>query len=101
MPSTLALAGIGLFIVAVLLANLPFLVERYFGVKRPASGQTKSLGFRFFELLVCYGLTLGVGWLIEGRLGQVHQQGWQFYAITLCLFLVLAFPGFVYRYLRK
>ncbi|MEY4294772.1 MAG: hypothetical protein RLY82_460, partial [Pseudomonadota bacterium] len=27
--------------------------------------------------------------------------GWEFYAITGALFITLAFPGFVYRYLLK
>jgi hypothetical protein len=26
---------------------------------------------------------------------------WQFYAVTVCLYLVLGFPGFVHRYLRR
>jgi len=28
-------------------------------------------------------------------------QGWEFFAVTGCLFIVLAYPGFVMRYMRK
>jgi hypothetical protein len=39
--------------------------------------------------------------LLEHRAGQIASQGWEFYAITGTLFLTLAFPGFVWRYLVK
>jgi hypothetical protein len=39
--------------------------------------------------------------LLEQSLGQIAPQGWEFYAITGTLFVTLAFPGFVYRYLLK
>jgi hypothetical protein len=31
----------------------------------------------------------------------VFPQSWEFYAVSACLFIVLAFPGFVLRYLYK
>jgi hypothetical protein len=42
-----------------------------------------------------------LGLLLENRAGQIAPQGWEFYAITGALFITLAFPGFVYRYLLK
>ena len=39
--------------------------------------------------------------LLEKRAGQIAPQGWEFYAITGTLFITLAFPGFVYRYLVR
>ena len=33
--------------------------------------------------------------------GAFAPQGWEFYAVTGALFLVLAFPGFTWRYLMK
>ena len=77
------------------LANFPFFTESVFGVKRLKSG-TKSFFVRLLELLV-----LGVARLIESSQGNAFPQGWQFYATTVCLFLVLGFPGFVARYLRR
>jgi hypothetical protein len=99
--SALAASALGLLVIAIVLANAPFFSEKYFFVKTPAEGKTKGLAARFLELLVMYLVTLGLSLLIESRLGDIHKQGWQFYAITVCLFLVFAYPGFVVRYLKK
>ncbi len=82
------------------LANLPFFTESLFGVLRMKQG-TKSIFVRLFELLILYLIVLGIARLIESSIGNAFPQGWQFYATTVCLFLVLAFPGFVLRYLRR
>jgi hypothetical protein len=42
-----------------------------------------------------------VGLALEQHQGQIYPQGWEFYAITGAMFLTLAFPGFVYRYLGR
>ncbi len=84
---------------AVVGANLPFLTQRFFLVWRPA-GQ-KTLPQRLLELLAYYLLVGGLGLLLERNLGRIAPQGWEFYAITATLFLTLAFPGFVWRYLLK
>jgi Protein of unknown function (DUF2818) len=84
---------------AVVGANLPFLNHRWFGV---IPRQTpKTLGLHVLELVVCYALVGGLGLLLEKSDGQIYPQGWEFYATTAALFLTLAFPGFVYRYLYK
>ena len=88
-------------------ANLPFLSERMFGVlplpagkgSDPARG--KPFALRLLELIVLYFLVGFVARLLESRIGSVFVQTWEFYAVTGCPFLVLAFPGFVWRYLRK
>lgn len=89
-------------------ANLPFLTERVFGLvslkARPAgdgSPRTKPLALRLLELIVLYFVVGFLARALESRIGGVFAQNWEFYAITGCLFLVLAFPGFVLRYLRK
>ena len=92
--------------VALAAANLPFASERVFGViplKSSPAGQAREKSFfaRLLELLVLYFLVGAVAWLLESRIGNVFAQRWEFYAITGCLFLVLAFPGFVIKYLRK
>ncbi|MDD0812670.1 DUF2818 family protein [Curvibacter sp. RS43] len=84
---------------ALVAANLPFINHRLLAVV-PLRGP-KSLPVRALELLFFYGLAGGVGLLLEQRAGQISPQGWEFYAITGALFLTLAFPGFVYRYLLK
>lgn len=86
-------------LVAAVAANLPFMTERVLivGPRR----EPKSLWWRWLELLLLWGATLGIGFALEARIGQRHPQGWEFYAAFLCLFLTLAFPGFVWRYLRR
>lgn len=61
----------------------------------------KSLFTRLLELFVFYILMGALGFAFESNIGNRFQQGWEFYAITLCLFLVMAYPGFVYRYLMQ
>ena len=80
-------------------ANLPFLTQRLFGLVPLRA--PKTLAIRLGELVVLYFLVGGVGLLLEQRAGQIAPQGWEFYAITGALFLTLAFPGFVWRYLVK
>jgi hypothetical protein len=84
---------------ALVAANLPFVNERLFviGPRRAP----KALGWRLLELLVFAALAFALGSFIEARLGQRHAQGWEFFAAGLCLFLTFAFPGFVWRYLRR
>jgi hypothetical protein len=80
-------------------ANLPFINSRLLALiplKFP-----KNLGVRLLELVLCYFIVGGMALLLEQRAGRIAPQGWEFYAITGALFLTLAFPGFVYRYLYK
>jgi Protein of unknown function (DUF2818) len=86
-------------VAAVLAANLPFLSQRLLAVIPLASG--KNLAIRLAELVFLYFVVGGAGLLLEKRLGQIAPQGWEFYAITGTLFVTLAFPGFVWRYLLK
>ncbi len=86
-------------VLALLAANLPFFSQRLFGVV--ALRAPKSLAVRLGELVAMYGLAGGGVLLLEHRAGQIAPQGWEFYAITASLFVTLAFPGFVWRYLVK
>jgi hypothetical protein len=87
-------------VLAVFAANLPFFSERLFALL-PVGGEVKSLWWRLVEMFILYMLVGGVAYLLEARIGNVFSQGWEFYAVTGCLFIVFAFPGFVFRYLRK
>ncbi|MES2538546.1 MAG: DUF2818 family protein [Pseudomonadota bacterium] len=87
-------------LLAVLAANLPFLNERVFGFI-PLKRSDKPFWLRLIELIVLYALVGGIGFLLESQIGNAFPQKWEFYAVTACLFIVLAFPGFVFRYLRK
>ena len=92
--------------VALAAANLPFLSEKLFGlVPLKASSidgtRTKPAWVRVFELLVLYFVVGAVAYVLESRIGNVFAQVKEFYMITVPLFVTLAFPGFVIRYLRK
>lgn len=94
-------------VLAIAAANLPFFNDKLFAVvalKNAAAAQgraRKSLFIRLLELIVLYFAVGAIGSALEAKLGNAFVQTWEFYAITACLFLVLAFPGFVMRYLRK
>lgn len=106
-----SLAGWLVVAVALAAANLPFANERLFGFVplpsfgkvSPSAGQARTKPFfvRLLELLVLYFIVGALAYALEYAIGNVFAQGWEFYAITGCLFVVLAFPGFVLRYLRK
>ena len=87
-----------LFLVAAFVAaNLPWLSERIFFVVRPRDG--KSPWWRLLEWLVLYFVVGGIGLALEAKVsGERHAQDWEFYAVTASLFLVFAFPGFIWRH---
>ncbi|MBP7452487.1 MAG: DUF2818 family protein [Ottowia sp.] len=87
-----------LLALAVVAANLPFVNQRLMSVIRLPGGH-KNLGWRALELVLWYLIVGAIGMALEKSMGQNQAQGWEFYAITASLFLTLAFPGFVYRYL--
>lgn len=83
-----------------LAANVPFFTESLFGLFR-LRWADKPFAVRLFEILVFYLLLIGIARALESMAGNAFPQGWQFYTVTLCLMLVLAFPGFVWRHLRR
>ena len=88
---------VALLLLALVAANVPFINQRVFllGPLR----LSKPLAWRLAELVVLYFVVGGVGLAMENHAGQIAPQGWEFYAVTDTMFLTLAFPGFVYRYL--
>lgn len=88
------LLGIG-----VIAANLPFFNERAL-LLGPRLAD-KGVGWRLIELLLLASLTVALGMVVEARIGQRQPQAWPFYVAALCLFITFAFPGFVWRHLRR
>jgi hypothetical protein len=86
-----------LILLALVAANLPFINQRVLllGPQR----LSKPLVWRLAELVLLYFVVGGVGLALENHAGQIAPQGWEFYAVTGTMFVTLAFPGFVYRYL--
>jgi Na+(H+)/acetate symporter ActP len=87
-----------ILILAFAAANLPFLSERRF-IVLPRKREFKTVGWRLMELIVLYFIVGAVAYFVERNMGgSVQPQRWEFYAVTACLFLVFAYPGYVYRY---
>lgn len=86
-----------------LAANLPWFSDKLFYVFRlKAQSGTKNLAWCLMELFVLYFLVGVLAMYAErATYGQIAPQGWEFYAVTSFLFLVFAFPGFVYKVLWK
>lgn len=88
-----------MIVLALVAANLPFASQRVFFLG-PLQAH-KHLAWRLAEWLVLGALVLVIGFAVEARIGQRQPQGWEFYAAFAFLFATLAFPGFVWRCLRK
>ena len=86
---------------ALILATLPFLSERLFALIVLERFPKKPFWLRLIELLAYYLLIGVLGFALESKLGNRFPQTWEFYAVTFCMFIVFAFPGFIYRYLKK
>lgn len=84
---------------ALLLANLPFVIRPT--MFRSATGGSADFAVRLLEWFLCLILTGVLAWLLETRSAPLQQQHWQFYATAVCMYVVFAFPGFVYRYLWR
>jgi hypothetical protein len=93
-------AGWFIVLLALVGANLPFANQRLFSVV-PLKATKKNGWIRIAELIVLYFVVGALGFMLEARAGNRFEQGWQFYAVTFSLFLVLAFPGFTFQYLVK
>lgn len=84
-----------LLILALLVANAPFLTTKALGF---ITLKRKTILHHLAELALGFGLIGVLGYVLEKRSGAVHTQGWEFYVVVICLYLVLAFPAFVWRY---
>lgn len=91
-----------LIALALISANLPFLTERVLTViPWHRDNAVKPFWLRMVEIVVYYAMVMALGFAFEAALGNTFSQGWEFYAITFSLYLVLGYPGFVFRYLFK
>lgn len=86
-------------LLCLITANLPFINERLLLVGPRL--QPKHWALRLLELVLWCAICVGLGFGLEAQIGQRHPQGWEFYAAMGSLYLTFAFPGFVWRYLRK
>jgi hypothetical protein len=95
---TEASAALFLILIAILVANLPWMSERVMFIGKPVDGH-KRAAWRWLEWLLLYFIIGAMALGLEHKVtGQIYPQSWEFYAVTLCLFLVFALPGFLYRH---
>lgn len=95
-----------LFIISIIAANIPFLTDKVLLIF--GSNQQKSFWLRFAEWFLMYLIVMAIAIGLETKLyGEAYKpvwefwnfsQNWEFYFITICLFLVFALPGFLYHY---
>ncbi len=83
---------------AFVLANLPWLFERrlflFIDLKR-----IKPFWLGLVEWGVYFSLSVLFGYLLEKRvMGTVSPQDWEFWVTVFFMFMIFAFPGFIYRY---
>jgi len=92
---------ITILLLAFVAANSPWFTDKVFYLVTVKAGH-KSLAWCLLELLVLYAVIGGIAKYAEYKTyGQVNPQAWEFYAVTFSLFLVFAFPGFIYKILWK
>jgi uncharacterized membrane protein len=73
--------------------------DQYRTVAAGLSGCQPAVVWCLLELVALYFVIGAVAFYTErATMGQVAEQNWEFYAITASLFIVLSFPGFVYKY---
>ena len=85
-------------VVAFIAANLPWVSERIFGLI-PLKSDKKPVWMTLAEWFALYILIGLVALGIEKKFtSDIYSQDWEFYASTLCLFIVFALPGFIYRF---
>lgn len=83
-----------LIIVTVFLANIPWFYGRFLLFARPAR---KKVWMCLVEWLMLYFLAGFLAFGVEKKMqGETHAQDWEFYTVTFFLFVVFAFPGFIY-----
>jgi hypothetical protein len=78
-------------------ASLPFFVLRWGLIVRRKA--VKPVLIYAFESLTLFALVV-MGFVVwESNQGQRAPQDWEYYVVMICLWLVAAFPGFVWRFL--
>lgn len=86
-----------LLVTAIVLSNIPFILSNrlFIFIKVPE----KSIWINFAEWFLYFIITGFFAYLLENKsMGHVAEQSWEFYTINLFMFMIFAFPGFIYRY---
>lgn len=91
------MSSTSLILLLFIIANLPWISERVFLIY--SLKIQKKIIIRLIETLVFYFFSLLLSIFFEIRFsGEVYFQDWEFFAITFCLFVVMAVPSIIFRY---
>jgi hypothetical protein len=80
-------------------ASLPFFVQRWALVLKRSVA--KPFVLYAAESFLLFTLVVSAFVIWEAQAGQRASQEWEYYAVIVCLWLVAAFPGFVWRFLLQ
>jgi len=97
-PAGLSFETWFIIMIGLVTANIAFFSPKFLFVKTLPD---KHVGWCLLEMLVWYALVGIVAYILETMIGNTFPKRWEFYAVTVCLFLVAAFPGFTWRFLVK
>ncbi len=97
-PTSLSIESWLLILVALAAANAAYVSPKFLFFK---SLKDKHVGWCLLEMVFWYALIGLIGYSLESMIGNVFQKRWEFFAVSICLFLVAAFPGFTWRFLMK
>ena len=87
-----------LLFLAIVMANLPFLFTQRLFLLIPLN-QEKKIPLYIVEWFVLFFVMGGFAYMIEfTAMGNIAPQEWEFYDVNLFLFMIFAFPGFIYRF---
>lgn len=90
-----------LLFTAIVLANIPWFFANRIFIFIPLNN-TKSFVVNVLEWFVYFLIMGGLAFLLEkAAMGNIASQEWEFYVVNLFLFMIFAFPGFIYRYNLK
>lgn len=90
-----------LLVTAIVLANIPWLLTQRVLIFIPLP-KPKSIWLNLVEWFFYFLLTGVFAYLLEQKaMGHIQPQDWEFYVVTLFMFAIFSFPGFIYRYNLK
>lgn len=90
-----------LLVTAIVLANIPWIINNRIFLFIPLK-QAKNIWLGIAEWFVYFLIAGALAFLLEKTaMGNIASQEWEFYVVNLFLFMIFAFPGFIYRYNLK
>lgn len=87
-----------IILIGLVTANIAFFSPKFLFIKVLSD---KHVGWCLLEMLVWYAVVGLFAYILEKMIGNPFPKAWEFYVVTLCLYLVAAFPGFSWRFLVK